>query len=195
MLTLSARENPFFPSPGDKDISYTSNEDKSQPFLKRATITLPPQARILQKVTIHYKNLDGSQESKSIELKNSVDWHLPIFISQNYNTSLNVKKDTIKFKKLAHIKYATFYASDKILKIITKDKIIRNFLLVQPHRIIMDFKKETNMKTYIKKISDSVFTKIRVGNHSGYYRIVIELDGYYRYKLKKLSDGCLITLQ
>ena len=44
-------------------------------------------------------------------------------------------------------------------------------------------------------MKNSVFTKIRVGNHDGYYRVVVELDGYYRYKLAKQADGCLVTLE
>ncbi len=52
-----------------------------------------------------------------------------------------------------------------------------------------------SIKSYIKNIPKSIFTKVRVGNHNGYYRVVVELDGYYRYKLKKQSDGCLITLE
>ena len=39
-----------------------------------------------------------------------------------------------------------------------------------------------------------LFKKIRVGNHSGYYRVVLELDGYYRYSYKKVLDGYIITL-
>ena len=198
--SIQARENPFFPSKGEKDIPFTSNEDRSVPALKRAAISLPPQARILQKVTIEYKSLDGSIENKSIELNNAVDWHLPIFISQSYTQELTKKvstkqKQILSYKNIANIKYAKFFISKNSLKIITEDKILRNFLLVQPHRIVIDFKKDTNMKSYFKKIDKSMFTKIRVGNHDGYYRVVIELDGYYRYKLKTQNNGYLITLR
>ena len=58
----------------------------------------------------------------------------------------------------------------------------------------MDFKRESNLKSYTKTINNSVFTKIRIGNHKDYYRVVIELDGHYRYKLKKIDGGCLFTL-
>lgn len=198
ILSLDARENPFFPADGSKDITYTSNENRTSPPLKRATITLPSQARVIQKVTIEYKNLDGSQESKSIELDNSIDWHLPIFISQSYSQNLEKKPNKtkkLKYKKLASIKYASFYASGKNLKIITKDKIIRNFLLVQPHRIVVDFKRDTSLKSLTKKNKNTIFKKIRIGNHAGYYRAVIELDGYYRYKMSKSSDGYIFTLK
>ena len=203
LINIEARENPFFPSEGEKDISYTSNDDRTIPKLKRATISLPPYARVIKKVTIEYKNLDGSIDKKSIELDNSVDWHLPIFISQSY-TEQKIEKDESKkvvakkkqnsYKKIAKIEYCEFYSLKKSLKILTKDKLLRNFLLVQPHRIVIDFKRDTNMKSYLKKVPDSIFTKIRIGNHKGYYRVVIELDGYYRYKLKTLSNGYQITL-
>jgi len=198
LTTLQARENPFFPSEGENDIYYT-NKQETFPPLSRATISLPSQARVIQSVTIKYKNLDGSIESKSIELENSVDWHLPLFISQSYSSSdkqkimLSSKKS--KMKKVASFKYASFFSNDKRLKIVTKDKMIRNFLLVKPHRIVLDFKRDTTMKNYTKNLSGNIFTKIRVGNHSGYYRVVLELDGYYRYSYKQSNDGYLFTLQ
>lgn len=205
ILNISARENPFFPSEGEKDLTYTSNEKVSIDKLKKASLSVPSTARIIKKVTIEYENLDASIETRSIELNNAIDWHLPIFISQSFtddkvletklNSSEKKKKQEIVYKDIGKIKYSKFLVSKNSFKILSNDKLIRNFLLAQPHRIVMDFKRDSTMKSYIKQIKNSVFTKIRVGNHDGYYRVVIELDGYYRYKLKKLANGCLITLQ
>ncbi len=202
LLTLQARENPFFPSKGEKDIPYTSNQVKMALPLKRSSITLPSSARIIKKVTVEYENLDASIETRSIELDNSIDWHLPIFISQNYSqdqtkeiTKKPKKNKNIKYKKIASVKHATFLSSNKTLKIITHDKIIRNFLLVKPHRIVVDFKRDTNLRSYTKENPKGVFCKVRVGNHSGYYRAVIELDGHYRYMMKKNSDGYIFILR
>ena len=203
LCSLNARENPFFPSVGEKDIPLTSTEDRTKSPLKRATITLPTQARILQKVTIEFKNLDGSLEGKSIKLDNSIDWHLPIFISQSYSTSLSsapmpkkkIKEIKTKYTNIASIKHLKLYSSAKKLKLITDDKIIRDFLLVNPHRIVIDFKKDTNIKSYIKKSPKNIFKEVRIGNHKGYYRAVIELDGLYRYDKKKISNGYLLELR
>jgi hypothetical protein len=201
---LEARENPFFPSKGEKDIPYTSNQVKSAEPLKRSSLTLPSSARIIKKVTIEYENLDATIEKKSINLDNSVDWHLPIFISQNYTQSETKteseeekpkKKETAKYEEIASIKYVKFLSSQKSLKVMTKDQIIRNFLLVNPHRIVLDFKRDTNIKSYAKENKDGIFCKIRVGNHAGYYRAVIELDGQYRYKMQKISDGYIFNLR
>ncbi|WP_294960544.1 AMIN domain-containing protein [Sulfurimonas sp.] len=204
LITLEARENPFFPAKGEKDIPYTSNNVKSLEALKRSSITLPSSARIIKKVTIEYANLDASIETKSIILDNSIDWHLPIFISQSYAQTENKTKQiqatskkikSIKYKQIASVKYAKFLSSNKTLKVLSKDKIIRNFLLVNPHRIVLDFKRDASLKSYIKENKKGIFTKVRVGNHSGYYRAVIELDGQYRYKMQKISNGYLFKLR
>lgn len=204
VLSLNARENPFFPPKGEKDIPFTSNEQKIIPPLKRATLELPSHARVLESVTVSFKNLDGSLESKTIQLDNSVDWHLPIFISQSYEADdKSVVKEMpqkvtpqkeMDYKEIAGIKFIKFFESQKYLKVVTDDKMLRNFLLVQPHRIVMDFKRESDLKSYTKKIKEGTFTKVRIGNHDGYYRVVIELDGYYRYHIKDTQEGYILKL-
>ncbi len=203
-LLLQARENPFFPIDSAQDIPLTSNQANNLPILKRATVTLPSTARTIESVTVEYKNLNGSIAHKKVLIQNAIDWHLPIFISQNYNESNDkavVRKKVIKqtkkvnYKKIASLKFISFYAKKNKLKILTKDKILRNFLLVKPHRIVCDFKRNTDIGSFIKSINEkSLFTKIRVGTHKGYYRVVIELDGYYSYKLDHIPGGYMIKL-
>jgi len=203
-LLLQARENPFFPIDSAQDIPFTSNQVRKLPMLKRATVTLPSTARTIESVTVVYKNLDGSIAHKKILIQNSIDWHLPVFISQNYNESndnITVKKrevkqaKKVKYKKIASLKFISFYAKKNRLKILTKDKLLRNFLLVKPHRIVCDFKRDTDIRSFIKRANEkSLFTKIRVGTHKGYYRVVIELDGYYSYHLNHIPDGYMIKL-
>lgn len=201
---LDARENPFFSISKEKSIPVTSVENRKKTPLQRATITLPSQARVLQKITVEFKSLDGSIESKSIELDNSIDWHLPLFISQSYPAASTaqapiIKKENqkkeIEYEEIASIKYVKFYSSFKKIKLITDDKIIRNFLLVDPHRIVIDFKRDADIKSYSKKISNNIFNKIRIGNHKDYYRIVINLDGVYRYSMKQIASGYLLELE
>jgi len=201
---LVARENPFFPIDNAQDIPLTSNQVTTLPILKRATLTLPSTARTLESVSVAYKNLDGSISHKKILIGNAIDWHLPIFISQNINeaycekdSSAKVKKHKKKadFKKIVSLKFVAFYLKKNRLKIVTKDKLLRNFLVVKPHRIVCDFKRDTDIGSFIKGLKEgSLFTKIRIGTHKGYYRVVIELDGYYSYKLEHVSGGYMITL-
>lgn len=210
LSALEARENPFFPSDGEKEIPYTANENKPLPALTKAAISLPSKARILESVIVKYKNLDGSIESKTLEVHNTIDWHLPLFISQQYSANTESAEPTKTAEKplksqapkkaqdnekLGSIEYADFYASNKSFKINTKDKLIRHFLLAKPHRVVLDFKRDANIKAYTKNNLQNIFSKIRVGNHSGYYRVVVELDGYYRYNLEEITEGYIIKLK
>ncbi len=203
-IILNARENPFFPVENVQDISFTSNQVTKLPMLKRATVTLPSTARTLESITVTYKNLDGSIADKKVLIQNAIDWHLPIFISQNYNESSSVQfikkqpekeKVKIKYKKVASLKFISFHVKKNKMKILTKDTMLRNFLLVKPHRIVCDFKRDTDTGSFVKSLQEGfLFTKIRVGTHKGYYRVVIELDGYYSYKIKNIRGGYIITL-
>jgi hypothetical protein len=195
MALLHARENPFFPASGEQDIPFTTNLTKELEPLKRATITLPAQARVLQNVTVSFKNLDGSIESKSIDLNHAVDWHLPLFISQSYaKEQQTIKPKEEKFQYLGEIKFAKFYATMRSFKIVTKDAKIRDFLLADPHKIVVDFKRDASLKTFSIANTKTCFEKVRVGNHSGYYRVVLELDGTYKYKSTKIKDGYLFEV-
>jgi hypothetical protein len=202
--TLFARENPFFPVNPSQDVAITTNQVETFPPLKRASITLPSTARVLESVTLKYKNLDGSIESKTLELHNSIDWHLPLFISQNYSmqecqtaTSVKVKKKKVRsrFHEVAKLAFIRFYVDHKKMKIVTKDKLLRHFLLVKPHRIVCDFARDTDIRSYdVTTPKGTLFKKIRIGTHKGYYRVVIELDGYYAYSIKKEKGMYLISL-
>jgi len=161
-LSLIARENPFFPIDSNLDIPLTLKQNKKAPMLRRAALSLPSTAREIESVIVRYKNLDGSIHEKKIELNNSVDWHLPIFISQNYELgnvsqtqqealkSLKKPKQK-KFQKFASLSFISFYTKDNVMKIETKDKLLRSFLLVKPHRVVCDFQRETDLRSFEKK--------------------------------------------
>lgn len=195
MISLFARENPFFPVDNQQELPFTSNLNEELEPLKRASISLPPQARVLQKITVSFKNLDGSIENKSIDLNHQIDWHLPLFISQSYQEQeLVAPKNTQEYRYLGAIPFAKFYVNKRHFKILSKDVKLRDFMLVDPHRIVIDFKRDAGFKTQTIFNKDTLFKKIRIGNHSSYYRIVIELDGTYKYKSQKIKDGYLFEV-
>ncbi len=203
MLTLvaQARENPFFPVDDASIPEYTTNHvHKAEPF-RSASIKLPDSARILQSITLTYKNIDGSIATKKINVNKSVDWHRPIIVTQSLpqphikRTAAQTKHAKApKFKKIASLKFISFYVSGKKIKVLTRDRLLRNFKLIKPDRIVLDFKREADFRTFVFR-TKRIFKKITVGNHDGYYRVVIELDGRYIYKIKKLHNGYLITLE
>jgi len=198
VLVLNARDNPFFPTKGEVDIPYTSNAKTALPPLKRATIAIPSQARTIKKVTVEFINLDGSTQNISIELNNAVDWYLPIFISQSMGDlhaektkeqqkNLDPKKK--KYKQFYNLGFIKFYKRDKEIRVITNDFMIRDFLLTKPHRIVMDFQSDLNMNSQVKTLKGRYYKKISFGVHENYYRIVLELDGVYKYKKQRKKKG------
>lgn len=206
-LSLNARENPFFPIEGEKDITVTSNENMEKAPLKKVPINLPSQARVVQKVTLEYKNLDGSIESKSISIDNKIDWHTPVYLSQNgfkeetvieenstkekvTQKTKNIQEDkSSQFTEIASTPFIRFLSSKNKIQILTKHKLLRDFILVNPHRVVLDFESDVDVKNYTIKGTKIIVQEIRIGNHKGYFRAVIELDGKYRYKKSEISGG------
>lgn len=196
VVPLVARENPFFPSEEVDLPSITSNAVKSYPPLKRIAITLPEYARVIESISINYKGLDGAIETKTVKLSRSIDWHLPIFLSQSYgdaNSPQSVfspvyKKHSVAFSMIR------FLIDGKKIEIKTDDTAIRDFMLVDPNRLVIDFKRDANFLTFKKVLRDSIVTKIHIGNHDGFYRVVIYLDGKYLYRLHKTAGGYRIEI-
>lgn len=205
IVTLQARQNPFFPSKGEVDIPYTSNSKTTLPPLKRAAITVPSHARVIKKVTVEYINLDGTTSTTSIKLNNSIDWYLPIFITQSMGEIKTKDKKTKvtkpkknssdKYEEVFNLGFITFYKKDKEFRIATKDFLVRDFLLTKPHRIVLDFQKDLNVKSKVKNLNTKYFKKISFGVHEHYYRVVLELDGHYRYTKKRQKKGYSLFLR
>lgn len=201
LLLTHARENPFFPAKGMLDMPVTASNVKTHEPLKRAALTLPDSARVLKEVTVKFQNLDGTIATRSITLDHKVDWHLPLFVSQSYEATKPAEEKTPaaapakkRFKKLAAFEEASFWQSGKTMKIKTSDKLIRHFIMINPHRIVLDFKRDADFRSKSKTIEGTPFKSIRLGNHKGYYRAVVELDGQYRYTLTPEGSEILISL-
>ncbi len=197
---LLARENPFFPSEGMKDLPISSNIVSKRPQLERAAITLPDSARILKQVTIKYQNLDGSLESKSITLDHNVDWHIPLFISQSYGSSSNtLTKQSHAIKKTPSLQSLTPFVQyalyNKSIELHSNDTVIRDFILVNPHRVVIDFKRNSSERSKTVPLHHAPFRAIKYGNHGTYYRVVIVLDGKYRYNILKNRGIVRISLR
>jgi len=192
VVSLFARDNPFFPAdPNEVEVTTSNRVETLAPFSKQ-TISLPNSARAIKAVTITYQNLDGSISNETMALNNKIDWHEPFILSQK-STRVSSKAKMQKSRSIK-TKYITFTPEGKKMRLVTKDKLLRNFMLTNPHRIVMDFAKNTSFRPKSFKVNQAPFTKIRMGNHNKYYRVVIELDGQYNYKLqsseKDLSVVC-----
>ncbi|RUM62368.1 MAG: AMIN domain-containing protein [Sulfurimonas sp.] len=194
---LPARENPFFPSEGMKDLPVSSNLISKRSPLERAAITLPDSARILKEVTLKYQNLDGSIEHQSIMLDHTIDWHIPVFISQSYGTDTSAStarpsKARGTFTPITP--FLSYRIYGKSVEFRTQDKVIRDFVLVNPHRVVIDFKRNTDAKSRILPLKQAPFTGIKYGNHGSFYRAVVVLDGKYRCRVVKQKGVVRISL-
>jgi hypothetical protein len=198
LLPLSARENPFFPAQNTQPPAYTTNEVEKPPNFQDATTKLPSSARIIESIEFTYINLDGSIAKQVVHLHRSIDWHKPFFITQEplaQKTILPTNKQTKLTPKLVgKLKFIRFETLKETLFITTKDPILRNFKLIKPDRIVLDFQRDASFRSYKYKAS-TPFETIRIGNHNGYYRVVIELDGHYMYKLEKTPNGYKVILR
>ena len=198
LVSLDARENPFFPAKGSETPNYSTNRvEKPQPF-DRLVIRLPDTARILKSVTLTCENLDGSLTTKEIPVDKAIDWHDRIVVipqKKLFDGVKNEKKVTRPaYRRIAKMPFISLYAHDRQLKIVTRDRLLRDFKLVKPDRIVLDFKRDADFLTYRFKGSIP-FKKITIGNHSGYYRVVIELDGRYIYHIRPYTQGYMLTLE
>jgi hypothetical protein len=192
---LFARTNPFVPASDTHELNVTSNQAGPYKSFNGASLVLPSSARVIREVTVKFINLDGSVGRKSIYLDNSVDWHLPIFISQSYNSTntQTVEKQKHFNQVLKFHSFLTLQFLKKSVEILTKDKNIRHMLMVDPYRVVLDFRRKSDFASLVKKIPKSIFKKVLIGNHTSYYRIVIELDGQYAYSIKKIQGGYLLV--
>ena len=177
---LFARENPFVPVVTNKNKNIVKKT-----YFKSKKITLPSDARVLKSVVFKYQTLTGAIKEIKIPINQAIDWHNPIILSTN-----QVYIPTTKVK----IGFLKMYIKKHKLLILTKDKLIRNFLLVKPFRYVLDFKANKDFLTYTQK-TDTFIKKIVLGNHNGFYRVVLYLDGTYKTMIKNTDEGYLIEFK
>ena len=180
---LFGRENPFDPIVEPKDsirpyYGETSVFDKAQ-------ITLPSSARLIKNIEITYQNIDGSIEKKNIDVSGRIDWRMPLTISQI------LQENTDKITKTQDITIENNQLSLKY-----EGKLLRDFIMKEPDRIVLDFDK--NLKHYKTNkiiLNKPYFKAIKYGLHDHFLRIVVELDGSYIYHIKQMQDGIILNVQ
>ena len=203
-ISLIARENPFEPVKTSTTTGKATYKQDTMKNFQEIKTQLPSSARILKKVEFVFQNLDGSIETKSLGVDKKIDWHDEFVVKKANDAiksmptlpkSMSMKNETkprttIEFKDIV-----SFSISDKAIQIQTADEKIRDFLVTDPHKIVLDFKKEISFYTKVYNLKTKFFKSIAIGKHDGYYRVAIELDGKYLYNLKKVSKGYLINLK
>ncbi len=206
---LHARENPFKPVIDNTVLPVSSNRVKKAPPFKSAKVSLPNDARVLTSVVVYYQSVDGSIKKLVTPVDRSVDWHKPLYLSQTpplRRASLKaaggekrgepLPKGAATAKKGIYrpLPFLRLEVGEKSIKIVTKDKKIRSFHLSRPFKVALDFKREAAFLTKHIALDKPPFVSVDIGNHNGYYRVVLTLDAPYRYKIKKAEDGYIVSL-
>ena len=177
---LLARINPFKPVINPQNTIIVKPK-----YFTKQKIYPPKDARILKKIVFEYQTLSGDIKKQMVKINKNIDFHSPILISHLLRKFPLKEFDFPNFK---------LFVKNKKLFIQTKDKLLRNFFLADPFRLVLDFKRNTNFLTITKTVKNSYIKKIAVGSHSGFYRIVIYFDAKYSYKTKKSPEGVIIEL-
>jgi len=186
-----ARENPFFATSESSSMPISSNKTQHQPPLTSMTYNFPDQARVLKEATFTFQNIDGSLETRKIEIDQSIDWHNPLVLSQYASKKAEATSEISK-SSYADSGLIQFVHSGNYLSLITKDPILRSFTLSDPSSVIIDFSHKTPFSHYEKNLAAAPFSKVKVTNHGKFARATIILDGKYTCSVTKTDQGASV---
>lgn len=193
LLTYAAfgRENPFFSTEETSIMPISSNTVIHKPPLTSMTYSFPDQARVLKEATFTFQNVDGSFETRKIQIDQSIDWRHPLVLSQYENQK---SAPGVQINKSSHADNGIiqFVHSGNQISLITKDPILRSFSLGDPSSIIIDFVHSSTFNAYEKDLSASPYAKVKVTYHGKFARAHITLDGRYTCTVSKTNQGASV---
>ena len=217
VMVLLARENPFVPDDINATTLNSTNISQNSPKLDKIIAKFPSDARELVSATFNYKSIDGSIKQNSIDSNASFDWHDDIIISSQSpvtnetTTDEQTKQATAKkaapkllsvppkieppLDSVSFMDFIKFDIFNSKIEIINQDRLIRDFIINKPDKIVMDFNKNSEFNTQTIKVHKGPLKKITIGAHKGYYRVVLFLDGNYHYGLRQSGNGYTLTLR
>jgi hypothetical protein len=192
-VMLLARINPFEPSEPPNERDDTTSALPRQ--LGEEKIDLPVGARVIKEIKIVHQENDGSIGSVDRKINKTIDWRAPLRFDQPDAVELPRRAGVFApISGLEDVDRIQFFAAGDVLKLQTKDDLIRNFFLPRPSRIAMDFNSSVPLEPAIAKLSDGYFTQIELSFHDTFYRVVITLESYYPYAIERVSEGYLLGL-
>ncbi len=194
---LLARDNPFKPVVSSKTLGKATNVSDGYKPLDIEKFKLPSSTRVIKDVTFKVLNVDGTISKLKYKIDKKVDWHNGISIANRAIQKVarpTKKKKKIKPKELKLFKFLTILIDKNRLFIKSEDKLLREMYFARPYKIALDFQRNVAFYTKIKRLKLPPFKRVIIGNHGKFYRVVLVLDGDYRYKIKKDTNGYLVEL-
>ncbi len=190
ITALFARENPFFSLSEGVVLPVSSEKNTNKPPLTSMTYNFPNNSRLLKEVSFTFQNIDGSFETRKLEIDQSIDWHTPLVISQSSGQS-NVPVPIGK-PSSANNGFIQFIGSGNRMSIITKEPMIRQFTLTDPDSVVVDFKHNGIFESYQKELSSAPYIKAKVTNHGNFARAILTLDGHHICNVSKTDQGASV---
>ncbi|GAA7258588.1 AMIN domain-containing protein [Helicobacter pylori] len=187
---LLGREDPFELKMTPKKSPQSVEGEISQP-LESLDVELPSTTRILKEVKFIYQKIDGSIGEKSVKIERDIDLHYPITISQIGDKSIIEEKKPVSYT----LGDFEFIVIGKSIRIYSPYKILQNFVLPKPFRIIIDLRRTEKIINQDIKLKGRFFTDISLGTHQDFYRVTLALDGQYGYNIEQDEKGYIITLK
>lgn len=192
--SLLGRENPFFSINESASMPMSSNKVPIQPPLTSMTYNFPDQARVLKEATFTFQNVDGSLETRKLQIDHSIDWRHPLVLSQ-YGTEKKEAVANIGQSSNANNDFIQFQVSGNRISLITKDPVLRSFSLSDPSSMIVDFAHTALFTPYEKTLNASPFSKVKVIKHKNFARAIITLDGRHACTVSKTAHGAAVVCQ
>lgn len=178
--------DPFTPVITPKESGQITNAPQLDLFTKTELI-LPSTARKIKKITLEYQNLNGSITSIEQNLEGDIDWHFPLILSQEVQPQ---SPKTLEKQDFTLGNLFDFNITKQKIQFKTSLRMLRDFTLASPTRLVLDFKAPN--KTSLQETFDSQIPsipKISLSTHLDFYRITFNLDGQYKYKITQNSSG------
>jgi len=190
ITALFARENPFFSLSEGGILPVSSEKNDHKPPLTSMTYNFPNNSRLLKDVSFTFQNIDGSFETRKLEIDQTIDWRSPLVLSQaTSRQSSGISEGKSSSTSAGFIQ---FISSGNRISIVTQEPMLRHFTLSDPDSVVLDFKHSGVFESYQKELSTAPYTKAKITNHGKFARVVLTLDGRHICNVSKTDQGASV---
>lgn len=186
--SLLGRDNPFFSTEENNQLPISNNKAIHKPPMNTVAYHFPDHARVLKEVTFTFQNIDGSIETRRLEIDQGIDWHIPLTLSHVQHA----KPATETSSANANFDFIRFATNQNRLVITTNDPLVRYFAQTDPNALVVDFQHKTPFISQSQILSAHPFSKVRVSNHGKFARATITLDGKYNCTITPSGNETII---
>ncbi len=190
ITALFSRENPFFSLSEGGILPISSEKNEHKPPLTSMTYNFPNNSRLLKDVSFTFQNIDGSFETRKLEIDQTIDWRSPLVLSQataRQSSAVNEGKTSSSSNG-----FIQFIGTGNRISIVTQEPMLRHFTLSDPDSVVVDFKHNGVFESYQKELSASPYIKAKVTNHGNFARVILTLDGRHICNVSKTDQGASV---